>query len=134
MKCISIPQPWAWAILAGLHHIEYRCYSTDYRGDVLLYANAEARAWDREQLALFGKAAPRWGDLLVNRVIGLAELYDCEPGTDGEWGWHLRDPRAVMPFWIRPGRGLFDVSAPRVRIVPAGSRSLTRRRAGLVRR
>jgi hypothetical protein len=134
MKCISLPQPWAWAILAGLHRIEFRCYPTEHRGDLLLHANAEAREWDRKQLALFGDAAPDWEDLLVNRVIGIVELYDCRPGSEGEWGWHLRNPRPVAPFWIRPGRGLFEVPDWRVRIIPRSSRSLTRRRIGLVPR
>jgi hypothetical protein len=134
MKCISVPQPWAWTILAGFHRVEFRCFSTNYRGDVLVYANAEAREWDRKQFALFGQIAPCWEDLLINRVIGLVELYDCVPGTEGEWGWHLRNPRPVAPFWIRPGRGLFDVPDARVRVIPPTSRSRMRRRLGLVQR
>jgi hypothetical protein len=134
MKCISIPQPWAWAILAGLHRTEFRCYPANHRGDLLLYANAEAREWDRKQLAQYGEAAPCWEDLLVNRIIGLVELYDCKPGLEGEWCWYLRNPRPVDPFWIRPGRGIFDVPDARVRIIPSTSRSLKRRRLGLVRR
>src|SRR6185437_2737213 len=98
MKCVSVSQPWAWAILAGLQEIEYRCYPTDYRGDLLIHASSEVNDWSRRQLALFGRRAPDWEELPFGRVIGLVELWDCEQGSDGIWSWHLRHPRFVKPF------------------------------------
>jgi len=37
MKCISIQQPWAWAIFHG-KDIENRNWTTKYRGDLLIHA------------------------------------------------------------------------------------------------
>jgi hypothetical protein len=38
MKCLSIRQPWAWAILHGGKRIENRTWNTTYRGPILLHA------------------------------------------------------------------------------------------------
>ena len=117
MKCVSIHQPWAAAIFAGLVDTEYRCYPTDYRGDLLVHANKEISDWDRRQLAFFGKRAPCWERLLFGRVIGVVELWSCDLGSNGEWVWRLRNPRLVKPFPINPGRRLFEVEDQRIKIL-----------------
>lgn len=38
MKALSIWQPWAWLIAAGQKRIETRCWSTLYRGPLLIHA------------------------------------------------------------------------------------------------
>jgi hypothetical protein len=123
MKCVSIHQPWASAILAGLVDTEYRCYSTDHRGDLLIHASGDVSDWDRRQLALLGKRAPRWEQLLFGQVIGVVELWACDPGSDGEWVWCLRNPRLVKPFPINPGRRLFEVEDPRIEILTPNGRA-----------
>jgi hypothetical protein len=117
MKCVSVPQPWAWAILAGLQKTDYRCYSTNHRGDLLILASRGAGDWDRRQLAVFGERAPRWEELLFGQVLGVVELWACEPGREGEWIWALRNPRPVKPFPLRPGKKLFDVAENQVHIL-----------------
>lgn len=119
MKCVSVPQPWAWAIVAGLQKADYRCYSTRHRGDLLIHAIRGAGDWDRRQLSLFGARAPRWEDLLFGQVIGVVELCDCTPGRDGEWIWSLRNPRFVTPFPLRSGKKVFDVDDECVEVLEA---------------
>ena len=109
MKCLSIQQPWAWAILTGRHSVEYRCYPTKYRGPVLIHAARQACRWDRKQLAQFGKRAPRWEDLVFGRVLGLAELWACHACPGGEWAWCLRNPQGMEPFPFKAGKRLFEV-------------------------
>jgi hypothetical protein len=116
MKCLSIRQPWAWAILAGVHSVEYRCYATTFRGPLLIHANRHANDWDRQQLALLGERAPEWKELLFGQVLGVAELWACHPCPSGEWAWCLRNPRFIDPFSLQPGRRLFDVDD---RLLPA---------------
>ncbi len=110
MKCISIAQPWASAILAGLHEVEYRCYPTDHRGKLLIHAASDASGWDQKHLTLFGPLVPAWVDLPFGRVIGLVDLWACELGVDGIWTWRLRHPRFVKPFRLRAAKRLFDVN------------------------
>lgn len=121
MKCVSVPQPWAWAILAGLQKADYRCYPTRYRGDLLIHASRGAGDWDRHQLDLFGARAPRWEDLVFGQALGVVELWACEPGREGEWIWSLRNPRLVKPFSLRSGKKLFDVDDEQIEIVTAPS-------------
>ena len=118
MKCITIAQPWAWAILAGLENVAYLCHRTDYRGDLLIYASLNAGCWDREQLALYGPSVPRWEDLPRGMVFGLVDLWACHPGKQGEWAWVLRNPRFIEPVLARPGKGLYDVNIRHIRVLP----------------
>lgn len=41
VKVLSIRQPWAWLIVAGLKDIENRTWKTDYRGRLLIHAGKE---------------------------------------------------------------------------------------------
>ncbi|MGH7170638.1 MAG: hypothetical protein ACRELG_10205, partial [Gemmataceae bacterium] len=109
MKCLSIRQPWAWAILTGQHSVEYRCYPTKYRGPLLIHAARQASEWDRKQLVQFGKRVPRWDELVFGRVVGVAELWACHACPGGEWAWCLRNPQLVEPFTLKPGKRLFEV-------------------------
>jgi hypothetical protein len=128
MKCIAVPQPWAWAILAGLQKTDFRCYATDYRGDLLILASRGVGDWERQQLAAFGKQAPRWEDLRFGQVIGVVELWACEPGREGEWVWSLRNPRWVKPFALLPGKKVFEVEDERVEFLDLPSRNGSRPR------
>ncbi|MCB2188832.1 MAG: ASCH domain-containing protein [Deltaproteobacteria bacterium] len=40
MKCLSIRQPWASLIVAGMKDVENRSWATKYRGPVLIHAAA----------------------------------------------------------------------------------------------
>jgi hypothetical protein len=122
MKCVSIPQPWAWAILAGVQRSEYRCYPTDHRGDLLIHATRGSGDWERRQLAVLGERAPRWENLPFNQVLGVVELLSCEQGSEGEWIWELRNPRPIEPFRLEAGKGLFEVNDEQVRPLPANGR------------
>lgn len=115
MKCVSIPQPWAWAIFAGVQRSDYRCYATDYRGDLLIHATRASGDWERRQLAALGERVPRWENLPFDQVLGVVELCSCEPGREGEWVWKLRNPRPIQPFRLKAGKGLFDVADEQVR-------------------
>ena len=38
MRCLTVRQPWAWAIVAGLKSIENRSRRTTHRGPLLIHA------------------------------------------------------------------------------------------------
>ena len=116
MKCLSVRQPWAWALLAGRIKTEFLCWATDYRGDLLIHAGEQRGEWEQEQLATFGRSAPRWDKLPFGQVIGLMELWACDRGPNGEWVWRLRNPRPVEPFPFAAGPRLFDVPDRQVRL------------------
>lgn len=65
MKCISVRQPFAWAILKGKKRVENRSRLTNHRGPVLLHA---------------GKILQKLkGDLPMERHFPLLTSYRLEP-------------------------------------------------------
>jgi hypothetical protein len=118
MKALSIQQPWAWAILAGIKTVENRTWRTNHRGPLLIHASKTP--WPG-QADLLGHVAP--GELPVGVLLGTVEVLDCVPvGGDlfgritdpfavGPWCWILSNPTAFerpVPFQGKPG--LFDIA------------------------
>ena len=48
MKCLSILQPWAWAIIHGGKDVENRTWRTAYRGPLLIHASLSRRAYNAQ--------------------------------------------------------------------------------------
>lgn len=115
MKCLSIRQPWAYLITAGLKDIENRDWPTRLRGPVLIHAG-KYRPGEAEIIAIeeeFGIRIPR-ASLQYGGVIGQATITDCVESSAsrwfcGEFGFVLTGAR-VLPFRPLSGRlGFFDV-------------------------
>jgi hypothetical protein len=74
MKCLSVAQPWAWAIIFGGKWIENRNWKTDYRGRLAVHASRNRNfggfAW---------RDVPGWSPPLdtldYGCVIGFVELH-----------------------------------------------------------
>lgn len=126
MKALSIRQPWAGLIVAGVKHIENRAWRTRFRGRLLIHA-----AVGRSGLTLIDIERDHGVKItdelvrlcaFVGGILGSVELVDCvtrseSPWFDGQinakdrpnWGFVLRDAR-VLPFRRIAGRlGIFDV-------------------------
>lgn len=73
LRCLSVHQPWAWAICAGLKRIENRTWTTNYRGLVCIHAAAA-----KERLAKFvrqvgdGRVPPL--AQITGAIVGVTEL------------------------------------------------------------
>lgn len=133
MKCLSIRQPWAWAIVESLKPIENRSWSTSYRGPVLIHAGVknDLREWD-DCMDLLDEVQPLHRILALSRraralhqpsaqrggIVGIADLVACVTEHDSPWffgkfGFVLANARRV-PFVPMKGRlGLFNVEWPR---------------------
>lgn len=127
MKAISLWQPWASAIAAGLKTIETRSWSTPYRGPLAIHA---AKRWTAaEQDFLFSRmrgpnaeyfrriGITRGADVPLGCIVATCEIYGCvstndEPPafhqvmpTEFVWGnfsvnrfaWLLRNIKQVSP-------------------------------------
>ena len=127
MKALSIRQPWAGAILAGLKTIETRTWATAYRGPLLIHAGK--KPMDRETAlatAHWAQGTPDvWGHGLI---LGRVELLDCRPmvpadevaaGCEfypGAVAWVLANPVILPEPWEYKGElGLFEVDCPHPR-------------------
>ncbi len=112
MKVLSIQQPWAWAILAGVKRVENRTWRTHHRGPLLIHA-----AKSRARLGDFGPGEPSPDTLVFGAIVGGVLVTDCRDQPDpldrfssGPFCWLLLDPVAFAPIpcsgrqaiWIAP--------------------------------
>ncbi len=93
--CLSLSQPWAYAVLFLGKGIENRRWPTCYRGPITLHA---AKSWDREGLTWLedkGFIVPERGDpgMEQGAYVGTATITDCWELTGDE------DPYYERPFW-----------------------------------
>ena len=77
IKCLTLHQPWAWAITAGHKRIETRSWSTPYRGWLLIHAGKTLDADFVSQLAADGWGFP--DPLERGAVVAVCRLIACEP-------------------------------------------------------
>lgn len=109
---LSVNQPWAHLIIAGVKPVENRTWVTPHRG--LLYIHASKR-WDRNAIAEIWEWQRVRIDparLLFGGIIGVVELYDivthdASPWFVGPFGWRLRDPRPLPFMPLRGHQNVF---------------------------
>jgi hypothetical protein len=123
MKCISIRQPWALAIVKGFKDVENRSWKTDYRGPILIHASKKI---DNEGYSWIQKRFPdiaqelKPHELITGAIIGQAELVECteshsSPWFEGKWGFVLRNAVVFKePCYINGKLNLFDVDYGKV--------------------
>lgn len=96
MKALSIHQPWAWAIAAGIKTIEIRQWYNPYRGVVLLHATR-----------LYDDNANFSVDIIKARtfqaIIGYAYLvdikkYETPEAFNAEYSYHFNQPVLDVVF------------------------------------
>ena len=101
MKALTIRQPWADLILAGVKTREYRSWRVDYRGPLLIHA-----AKRKEPFADVPRSTPRGGFVGVVDLVNIIVIEDADPSK--RYAWVLVNPRRI-PFVAAKGRlGLFD--------------------------
>ncbi|MEK6418463.1 MAG: ASCH domain-containing protein [Burkholderia gladioli] len=133
MKAISIRQPWAWLIAAGLKDIENRTWRTSYRGPILIHAAKGMTRDEYEDVDFwlsdegFAITLPARETLHRGGIIGVAELVNCfEWGVGaspwhmpGQYGFKLENFRALPSFVPYKGRlGIFEVQADHMIVPP----------------
>jgi len=125
MLCLSVRQPWAGLIVAGLKCIECRTWRTTFRGRILIHAG---RKYSTEVADLTGINPEIITRLLEPQgiVLGEADIIDCRPATrqdaaramcavrPGDFAWVFTNAIRFRQRWRAPGKlGLFEMAAPR---------------------
>lgn len=113
MKAITIKQPWASLIAAGIKDIENRDWNTRYRGPVLIHAGKSI------DMAAYAFIAREHGIILptnppTSGIIGIANLVDVvsfsdDPWFEGAYGFILHGARSLPFVPYRGQLGLFEV-------------------------
>ncbi len=116
MKAISIKQPWASLIAAGIKTMEIRQWPTDHRGPLLIVSSRRPIIEGHRH----GEA------LCVVTVAGCRKMtrddipFACvkEMFFD-HYAWQLKDVRLIEPFGVMGQLRLFDVPDELIRMSTA---------------
>jgi hypothetical protein len=104
MKCLSVLQPWSWAILHGGKTVENRTWNTSHRGPLLIHTGKGRRWFVGPGLnaaeEVFEDNRVRFPDvdtLPFGAVVGVADLVEVVNGRGFRWGrYGWREPGC---FW-----------------------------------
>ena len=120
MKALTVQQPWATLLVAGIKDVENRTWQTRHRGRLAIHA--AARRFDASAplplapIPVFG-ALPVGDPFPRGVVLGTVELVDVVQGSPSEWAeehvWHwlMRDARVLSAALPASGRlGLWDLA------------------------
>jgi ASCH domain len=116
-RVISVMNPWAWRIVAGLKAVEERTWKPSWRGVLWIHASKES------DLSVPADLWPPAGQLISSAIIGHVTLASVE-GRPGAWRWMLTNPqqltRPVTGVRGHPGLWLIDLPP---RLSPGGNAS-----------
>lgn len=75
MKAISLWQPWASAIAAGLKTMETRSWSTAYRGPLAIHA---AKRWTKDEIYFWEEHVQARGKINERDAFGKIQIFSSE--------------------------------------------------------
>jgi len=117
LPCLSIQQPWAWAIINAGKDIENRNWKTKFRGVFLIHAGKVTDAFGMSHLFDIGIKVDH-DKLHTGGIVGIAEITDCVSESSSKWffgpiGWKLQSA-IELPFHPCKGKlKFFNVEYPR---------------------
>jgi hypothetical protein len=125
MKALSVCQPWAWAIVAGLKTVENRSRPTSHRGPLVIHAS-RSRRYLADDYASLLPGLPPVEQLDFGALVGVVEVVGCvplaevegDPFASGPWCWLLAGARQIRPAPFKGQVGFFAV--PESLVVPLG--------------
>lgn len=116
MKAISIRQPWAALIVAGIKDIENRSWPTQFRGRLLIHAAQKIDKAGIEMMKKMGLQQPYIDSLLqyTGGIIGEVEVVDCVKKSDSGWfegpyGFVLKNAKVLKFKPMKGMLGIFNV-------------------------
>lgn len=113
--CLSIQQPWAWAIFHGGKDVENRSWSSGYYGRLLIHASKrydqEGHDWIRAHFPdLFIPALLPMGAIVGQvRMMGCVRPHSSKWYAD-QWAFVFENPEEfVKPITWRGELGIFTI-------------------------
>jgi hypothetical protein len=126
VRCLTVRQPWAWAIMEGVKDVENREWATMYRGPLFIHAAVvPAFKWAPGQILDDDETElPPMAELEYGAILGVVDLVDCVPADElldpmslvccnelfvsGPYCWMLENPRRLeMPVMCKGQMGLW---------------------------
>ncbi len=87
--CLTVRQPWAWALTAGVKDVENRGWRTAHRGLLVIHAGAKVDPAGYLFCRRLGLTVP--DDVALGAAVGTVELDGCV--------WDSRSPWAMKDHW-----------------------------------
>ena len=121
MKVLTIQQPWASAIVAGIKLIENRSWPTHHTGGLVIHAARTTWPHSITQSLMNGQLSGLmpFENLPRGAIIGIVDMVDCQEYSyrlsgnifaSGPWCWIFRNPKQfVKPFHVRGAQGLWTL-------------------------
>lgn len=140
---ISVRQPWADFIIAGIKPVENRSRPTKFRGTILIHASKtiafgadEVTPAEWKKLIKAGLAESNDEYIVpVGSIIGMVDIVDCVTSHKSEYfggpyGWVLKNPVIFEnPIEVKGQVGIFYVpktllkKTPAAKAIPGSSKS-----------
>ena len=121
MQALTLRQPWACLVVAGIKDVENRTWRTNHRGRLVIHAGS---AIDREVMDEHGRLL---ADCPRGAILGAVELVDIVRDSAspwaiaGNWHWLLDDPRPLlMPIRATGRLGLWTCEVAEMELAEAG--------------
>lgn len=123
MKCLTIRQPYAWAIMLGEKNIENRSQAWKYRGSIAIHAGLSYSDQGRDEVKAVVGFSPTPVGAPLGAILGVVDLVDIHEGRGGccpPWGHRgsrahlvLENPRSLPePISCRGQLGLWTPPEP----------------------
>lgn len=74
-RCLSVCEPWAWAIVAGFKPIENRSWATSFRGRIAIHASTSTRHYTEENDSFLCSIEPVLN--VLNSKAAVAETHEA---------------------------------------------------------
>jgi hypothetical protein len=111
LKALTVRQPWASLIVAGIKDVENRPRRIGYRGRLAIHAGLQV---DAEALATYGHLIEPYPPR--GAVIGSVQVVDCVSDSGSPWAqsncynWILANPRRLKrPRPMKGKLGLWNL-------------------------
>lgn len=129
MKAISIQQPYAHWILCGEKEYEYRTWSTDHRGDLLICSSANPKIEDT--IPGHALCIVNVTDVIKVTRKNYRDVDLDEPPARGEklYAWKLEDVRVIKPFPVKGKLNFYYIDDNLIEILDDGEDNLTEEEA-----
>lgn len=115
MKALSIKQPWAYLIAAGIKDIENRTWQTKYRGKVLIHASAKLAGklpyllTAKQTLHIVHTVEEMPPDEYIHSaIIGEVDIVDCVIGHPSIWSEISEGDGKPIFNWVLANAVMYD--------------------------
>lgn len=121
MKAISVQQPFAHWILCGEKNYEYRTWSTDHRGDLLICSSANPKI--EGTIPGHALCVVNVTDVIQVTKKNYQELELDEPPVRGKilYAWKLENVRIIKPFPVKGKLNFYYIDDELIELIDDGT-------------